>query len=495
MWCHSRVLRLVLSVCSLITLSGLHVDGRHSPPLWRALRIWPLLLTIVTTAGNTASLLTAPSAGDLLYGAVYGLAAYHALLLLLLLLRRRRRLHALLRRAAALEAATALCGRPSDFVRFQRGAVAIAVLSVTTVCVWSASLFSGAKPWQHPNYLFPMWVPAALQTPDWFNAIVGLQVLAVVASFAYQSVFDAVLIGLLDSAALGMERLDRYTKRYVTREDALGRDGASLASELKVRPAGDSVDSGLDEKLEVEALDQGPVHLSAASAADNIGSQKDLDDIVGIFTKPRPVDARDGLWLHHPEICPIPDIERGSAGPTSAAVGDTLSAALRDPAGDLETGLERLSEAYRALHCLASEAAEFCSVPTLSLHASVTAVLLVGVYVTINLFIAGGPGAILRISLIIFLTLNTLRVAFVSSAGSRLQTCGERLTTTLVGARWPHRLSPGVRHALRMLVEQTRRPPSFHGGGLFIVRKETMLSMMSFVLTYFVILVQMIRTE
>ena len=114
-------------------------------------------------------------------------------------------------------------------------------------------------------------------------------------------------------------------------------------------------------------------------------------------------------------------------------------------------------------------------------------------YVTINLFIAGGPGTFLRSSLAIFLALNTLRVAFVSCAGSRVLTYGEGLTEALAGGRWPRRMPLAVRQALRMLIEQTRRPLAFHGGGVFTVKKETMLSMLSFVLAYFVILVQMVR--
>ncbi|KAF0312396.1 hypothetical protein FJT64_016847 [Amphibalanus amphitrite] len=325
-----------------------------------------------------------------------------------------------------------------------------------------------------------MWVPAALQTPDWFTVIIALQVPAAAACFAYQSVFDVVLIGLLDSVALYLERLDRYTRRYITGDDAVAGDGASPASEHKVRPAGDSTELGLGKKLPVPTLNQGAFYIS-----DNAVSPKGSADFVAsLVIKPSQTGTPNGLWLYSAELRPSPKVERDSADPIE----------LRDPAGDLEAGLERLSEAYRAVYDLASDAAEFCSVPTLSLHASVTAVLLIGMYVAINLFIVGEQGTFVRVSLVIFLMLNTLRVAFVSGAGSRLLSCGERLNTTLVGGRWPRRLSPGVRHALQMLVEQTRRPPNFHGGGLFTVRKETMLSMMSFVLSYFVILVQMIST-
>ena len=46
---------------------------------------------------------------------------------------------------------------------------------------------------------------------------------------------------------------------------------------------------------------------------------------------------------------------------------------------------------------------------------------------------------------------------------------------------------------LQLLLEQMRKPPAFTGWGLFTVEKATSLSLLAFVLTYLVIMMQMVQ--
>ena len=87
-----------------------------------------------------------------------------------------------------------------------------------------------------------------------------------------------------------------------------------------------------------------------------------------------------------------------------------------------------------------------------------------------------------------------LRLLIVCCAGSRLIQQGEQLHAALVDADWSEaELSPAARLSLHLLLEKTRQPAAFHGWGLFAAQKTTMLSMLGFVLTYSVILMQMVH--
>ena len=175
-----------------------------------------------------------------------------------------------------------------------------------------------------------------------------------------------------------------------------------------------------------------------------------------------------------------------------AAATDRAAAVLTDPHGDIESGILQLSEALRHVAALASDASELCSPLTLTQHASIIMSMLVGLYITIGMFVAGAGSTILRVSFVTFQLVTALRLAVVSVTGSRLTASGERLLETLVDAARPRcHLAAPLRFGLQMLVEQARKAPQFSGGGFFVTEKATMLSVLGFVLTYFIIMVQL----
>ncbi|KAF0303176.1 hypothetical protein FJT64_002907 [Amphibalanus amphitrite] len=151
-----------------------------------------------------------------------------------------------------------------------------------------------------------------------------------------------------------------------------------------------------------------------------------------------------------------------------------------------------LTTLYSSVRDLADDLTSFCSLPTLLLHTTVAAGMLFGSYVSILMVSTKSGSSTAKVIGFASYTLSmVLRLVLVSWAGSWLIERGEQLQQTLARLRWPASASPAARFQLQQLMEQTRQPPAFHGWGLFTVQKTNMVALFSFVLTYFVILLQM----
>ena len=498
MWHHARLLRRVLLVSSVLALSGLHIPGASSPTIWRAVRLTPLAVVLTIFSANIAATLTASDAFGFLNGIQVGISIAHALFSLAYLQRHRAPLHGLLRRARLLEEGTALCRQVGDHAQYQRSVGIIAILSGLTSVVWTASSFVGAE-LQHPDYMLPIFVPAALRTQTGYWVLVGMQAATCTVCWTMQAVFDLVQIGLMDAVAVMLDRLSRYGQRFITEEREVGTSeqpkriprgacnedvgrGHIAGHQVLVRPlqnvleTSDSAFAGRhsqivkDDHLSYKISVTVPMNINPTdSAAKSIFPTAALP---GYLISPR---AQDGL---------------SASRHSPAAAGPDLT--LTDPGADLESAIRQLTRAHRQVRALASEAAALCSPPTFTQHASIIVQLMVGLYVTIGLFLDSDSNKVLKTGMVFYLTATVLKLAAVSACGSRLAGSSGHLADTLTDTSCSLRhLSPPLRFTLQMLIEQARRPPEFTGCGFFVTQKTTMLSLLSFVLTYFIIMVQL----
>ena len=209
---HSRLLRRVLLISTLVTLAGLHVPGQRSPDGWRAARLLPLAFGAVSLLANLAAAASSGSAQSGLMSVMFGVLSVHTLLVLVHLLRRRRQLHAILERSAAVESATAFCRQSDDFARVRWKTAIVFVITVSAVALWITSFLTGEQELKHPNYLFPVLLPEVLQKQSFYWTIVGLEMVACVIAFSLQCLFDILLIGLMDQVAVSQMRLTRFIK-------------------------------------------------------------------------------------------------------------------------------------------------------------------------------------------------------------------------------------------------------------------------------------------
>ncbi|KAF0300404.1 hypothetical protein FJT64_003305 [Amphibalanus amphitrite] len=119
------------------------------------------------------------------------------------------------------------------------------------------------------------------------------------------------------------------------------------------------------------------------------------------------------------------------------------------------------------------------------MHSSAAGGLLIGGYLS-----TAGPSLFHVNTHLVFLLSMTARLAVVNCAGSRLLQSGRRLQEGLAALRWPARPTATARLQLRQMMEWSRQPPELDVWGLCTVQKSTVLSLFSFVLTYYVIMLQ-----
>ena len=299
-------------------------------------------------------------------------------------------------------------------------------------------------------------VPEPLQQLPWYWVLNALQVL-LVAIMAWTSIlYEVMVAGLADAVALFQTRLDRYCQQHISGCEGQGH-GGRIDSE-----------QGRRHHDKHDAVDEGKL----------AGGQSK-----GIRASKVRVWAMDEVKIDRPH--------HGSVSPLQFALEPSVDHPA--PLPDLELHLTYLRDIYRSVRRLSSDACAFCSVPSLSLYVCVTLNILLHSYIAIIMYGSGG-GEHFAGRTNMFMTGSTvcaLRLMVVSCAGSRLLRSGHRLRQTLSELRWPVHTSAAARDALHLLLEQTRRPAAFDVWDLFTMQKKNVLSLFSFVLTYFVIMLQM----
>ena len=455
MWTNTRLLRRVLLITSLLTLSGLHVHQDQPSAGWRTVRLLPPLIMLLPISGVLAHAFSCDSAAPLMLSLAFFIVILHSLLMLLYLLRHRRRLHALLHRAASLETATGRYREPGGRSSGVWCLGVVAGLDVTAV-VGSVVVFFGSGRMQHPRYLLPLLVPATLQTQGSYWIIIGLQLACSIVQAAMQVASDLLLIGLTDTVGLLLAGLRHQL------EQQLGVEGFAPTSSS---PSSDSHGEGNGENADLDTI------TSAPRAAGKVRIAFTSDRMERFDAAYPPTQA--GISIH--------------SRPSTRSL--TSAPYLRS---ELESQLRQLSSTLRTVRRLASDVSDFFSFPVLSLYAGATGCLLLGGYITLVAF-HSRDGSVLGLLVSgAYLLLMMLRVVIVSYAGSRLVQQGQRLHEALAEVSWPaDGSSSAARFSLQLMLEQTRRPAAIRGCDLFTAQNSTMLSLLGFVLTYFVIMVQM----
>ena len=457
MWHHARLLRAVLLLTSVMTLTGVHVQHDRTPDGWRVARLVPLTITSIAVAGNLAYIFSVTDrAYELMFSLCLNTSNTHGCLMLAFLICYRRRIHALLGQVARLERATVSCSPNGSYHQVISRAVLLFAIPTFCFSFWVIGFFAAAE-LQHPFYILSWYIPSALQTPDWYGVITATQVLSGFISNFTQMAFDVLLAGLAESMTLFQERLETYCQKHLSCTDGASPHPAILSDAL-------------------------PEEMSKPAA------EGQTEEVGESFNFKLPGLNQVGVWI----------VRSGGAAHAEPERTDRLPSERLEETGEqkhmpeLEWRLEQLATTYGCVRQLAADAASVCSVATLSLHASLTGGLLLGSYVSILMLYRGEATSVPQLIGFVAFTLGmVLRVLVVSCAGSRLMAGGERLHQTLAALRWPPAVSAAARFQLQQLLEQTRRPPALDGWGLFTVQNSNMLGLFSFVLTYFVILVQM----
>ncbi|XP_037069208.1 uncharacterized protein LOC119090494 [Pollicipes pollicipes] len=135
---------------------------------------------------------------------------------------------------------------------------------------------------------------------------------------------------------------------------------------------------------------------------------------------------------------------------------------------------------------------DLCQLPLLIGHATSMATILLTSYTILNkAFKADHQGRAMQLaSMGSYLCLFVCRITCYSLDGSSIMEKNAALASSLTKLRWPD-MTKADRRRREALLQKTKLPFGIDVMGFFSVQKTNILSILSFALTYFVILVQM----
>lgn len=444
MWSHARLLRTVLLVSSVLTLNGLHLSAPELPCSWQLARLLPLTALLLPLLANTAYAVTASSPREVFSGLAAGLGLHQALLVLLVLWLQRQRLVKLLTHAAELERDSADCRRRGDHSYMQRQAAMLVMLAVCSLGLTVVKFVVSGK-FYHPLYLLPMVVPEVFRTASMYPVLIGLQAVGLLVGTVTQLTFDLVFLCLMDACSLHLGRISCMVNSWL----------------------GEGVDS-----------------LEDWAVAGSDGCPDGDSSHLSFTVKLRQVAPADSDRPDPPPLIPLNMPAAATNVPASARYTPPVGAVPTENPAAVSARLHVLRQRHSRVRRQAAEAAALCCWPALGLHAAVAAHLLLGCYLAIS---SGGGG----VPDVLLMSVSVLRLMVACCAGTRLLQHGQALHDALTSQRWPP-LTAGQRLNLLMMVERARQPPTFDAWGLFNTEKTSLVSMFGFVLTYCVIMIQMV---
>ena len=439
---HVRLLRRVLLLGSVLSLTGIHRDGATLPIGWRLSQLVPIILSFAFIVSTLTNVATLHQVHEVLLSLYLGIVISFALLVLFWFIWRRRNIHHLLRQVVCLESGedTSNLYRPGDTTPLYRQ---MALLFTNFMALIAGSMVMRSIAVNRQTHFdFSMWVPGPLRFGAGRTIVVGLQMLLAATQVAELMMFTLLVAGLADGAALQLRLVQRALLgvcHWETTDQAANptRVGSGQVNVTSAR-AGALHETIIQNKITSE-------RVFAWHCVGNVG---------------------DAVALNPPND------------------GDNSSAVLQ---------LRHQSERYGLVYQLVSDTADVFSAPLLWLHVVVAASLLLAGYVAAVQLPGQVEASFTSTSLCLWMVFWFVCLSIVADAGSRLIRQSEELRDVVAKKCWSVRMSAAARGELQVLLEQTRTLLALDVWGLFSVQKSVLLSVLSFVLTYFVIMLQMIR--
>ena len=437
---HVRVLRRVLLLGSVLTLTGIHRDGASLPIGWRLSHLVSIPLNFVAFTLSLTNVAMLQQVHEALFSLSLSNAILLALLLLIWFIWSRQKCHHLLRQVQSLESGEDDLYRPGDTTPLYRQ-MALLATAIVALMTGGVVMRSIAELRCH-HITVPMWLPEPLRSGAGFTLVFVLQGILAGMQTVELLTFILMVAGLVDAAALQL-RLTQRALLSVCCPDASGET---------LNPTG--VRSGQVDVTPARTEVGNETATQNKTKAERVAAWSDVETVDDLVSLSSPGDS------------------------------DGTSAVFE---------LRRQSKRYRLVHQLVSDTANAFSTPLLWLHAAVAVNLLAGYIAAVQLSgqveTTSYDSEVLCLAMVHWLAY----LSIVADAGSRLIQQSEKLRDVVAKKCWSARMSAAARGELQVLLEQTRTQLALDVWGLFNVQKSVLLSVLSFVLTYFVIMLQMIR--
>ena len=436
---HSGLVRLCLAACGRATLTGVHQPRPEL--LWRLSSALPLgcygLLAL--------AIVLAPVQGvkQLMgYTAVFSFLLQAAAVLVTLLAHRGR----LRRLNAQLEWLEGEGGYDAPYVNQTTKVQVLAswMLNAMMLVEWMAYEFK-EKPSCEPPSMIPMWKPESLRQPPGSWVLLAFQVLITAWACCLLATFDSCYVLWMKAAGSHLKAIRRMlsTQRG---------DGTRTDEDLRS-----------DRQSDTDMVPTGETSPGSAASGWRL----------------RRVSAQ---------------ITKDGMKPQESSTNAANMTQSTDISGISEATLREADRYYDGIVQLVSAINDLTSALSLITHAATLINFLVNAFLLLwNLLSATSVNTPLYVaSACIELGLLVFRLTIYSLGGDEIIRESSALRQALVNLPW-RRLTAEARQQREELLLKLQHPPCVEPLGFFTVRKSNLLSMMGLFLTYFVIIVQMVR--
>ncbi|KAF0305146.1 hypothetical protein FJT64_023180 [Amphibalanus amphitrite] len=456
---HRRLVSTTLWLTGWLTLSGLHV---RRPPSWLwLLRLLPLTAYLLVFLGAALLLISSPTEQQVVEGfSVYVFFLQTAVILVVFITKRNeldeldRQLEALSRHAACHNSTT----RRRILIR-----IALFVLvAIINFILWIAYPIAIGN-FTHGNYNFQMKIPDSMETPTSYWVCMFFQFVIIMLSCSLALAFDCCFFAWINSVEFHLTSVRRAIEKIDCKKSA---KEAFVSQE-------ESVQNIL--KLEsVETRGKMPFQFESSETEGEVRTQtpKTID---GTITPKKPATGDVTVFL-------------GSIPPEK----ERLPPEFADPAAALCS----IDQHYRLITRLVSSINHLCGLPVLLTHAATMSNILFGLFASISLilrpvFVPGQDIHVMGYSMYIFIFF--LRITFYSYDGGNIVEKNAAFVAALADMQWLE-LPERARLRRKAIMQKASQPLCINALGVFAINKINVLNIFSFVLTYLVIMIQMLTS-
>ena len=453
---HRRLVNTTLRVTGWLTLTGLHV---RRPPTWLWLpRLLVLAAFLFVYVGAALLLASSPTEQQVVEGFSVYVFFMQTLIILVVLMTRGGQLDALDEQLETLSKHAA-CHNATTRRKILTRIGFFVIVAIVNHVIWVVYPIAIGN-FKHGNYNFQMKFPDFLETPSSYWYCMLFQIVVVTLSCSLALAFDCCFFAWLNSVEFHLT--------------SVRRDIEKLGSQNVVKKALENQDGSNNNDLMILE----PVEKHGKIMFHVESSEKNEE---GIKQMPNTIDGIVSRNLN--------------PGDMKVFLGSITSEKMKAPTPptDAAAALRSIDQHYRLISRLVNSINELCGLPVLLTHAATMSNILFGLFASISLlvqpFVAGQDVHVIGYFTYIFIFF--MRITFYSYDGGNIIEKNAAVMSALADMDWLE-LPEDAKLRRQALVQRASQPLCISALGVFAIKKVNVLNICSFVLTYLVIMIQML---
>ena len=458
---HRRLVNTTFLVAGWLTLTGLQ---SRQPPRWLwLLRLLPLAAYLLVLFGAVLLLASSPTEQQVVEGFSVYVFFLQTAVILVVFVTRRRDLDGLDRKLEEL-GQWASCHSPASQRRILARIAFFVLAAVINLVLWLVYPIVIGN-FTHDNYYFQMKFPDFMTTPSSYWFCMALQMAVVMLSCSLALTFDCCFFAWMSAVEFHL---------------------------IKVRMAIERIDSRPPVKEafgKMKMNDQSMTNLEFFEEENKLSFSITSSPMKKSVSK-QPLTANEES---------IPDEQ------TTGGMDVFMGKVLQDKAGDRKketsgfidpaTALRSADQHYSQITRLVDSINQLCGLPVLLTHAATMSNILFGLFAAISMMLqpAGSGQNVHVIGYFTYIFIFFVRITFYSYDGGNILEKHSALLAALADMDWLG-LPETAKLRREALMQKASQPLCINALGVFVINKINVLNISSFVLTYLVIMIQMLSS-